>query len=185
MANHCYNWINIQGKKENIAKLKAIFENEDFNLVAEAEVLFNIKSSDYYEDFGTRWFVVQDVELYSEEDLHISGDSAWSPPDAFLLKLSAKFDLTIVLEYEESGNDIAGTETYENGAITNKFNTTYQMWRYKQDGIEDIANNYCYDMNEYDTFENWLKDTIDSEVSKILTTEEREELEEIFNEAKN
>ena len=29
MANHCYNWINIQGKKENIAKLKAIFENEN------------------------------------------------------------------------------------------------------------------------------------------------------------
>lgn len=183
MANNCYNSIEIIGTPENIKTLKEIFNAENFDLIGTGEWLFDIKTKDAYEDFGTRWFDIGYTDV-SEESMIVSGDSAWSPPDAFFLKLSKKYNLEIILEYEEAGCDIGGAHRYSNGEITEQYDTTYQMYKYKEDGIYDLVNNYFDDADEYETFEEWKEQTIDKEVIELLTKEENKELEEKFNESK-
>lgn len=183
MANNCYNSIEIIGTPENIKTLKEIFNAENFDLIGTGEWLFDIKTKDAYEDFGTRWFDIGYTDV-SENSMIVSGDSAWSPPDMFFLKLSKKYNLEIILEYEEAGCGIGGTHRYSNGEITEQYDTTYQMYKYKEDGIYDLINNYFDDADEYNTFEEWKEQTIDKEVIEVLTEEENKELEKAFNESK-
>jgi len=134
MANHCYNYTNGSGSKENLTRLKtivdALIDKESGNQVYvdcyykvypmffSQEVLEQDESDEdkkawdtVYEDYGSKWFQGE-FEIDPEDgSFTISGDSAWSPMLPFFIKLAVEYGLTMEGYYEEPGMDFAGKFT--------------------------------------------------------------------------
>ncbi|MHA1784080.1 MAG: hypothetical protein ACTSVE_02680 [Candidatus Helarchaeota archaeon] len=156
MANHCYNWIRLNGKKESIEKLIPRLKTyEQTNYVAEwgDYVLEKGKIGDsekvllerhqrwagykrsLRDIYGARWF---DFHLEYDgndlEELIIMGDSAWSPMIPLVQKICEHYQLDGIIEYEESGNDFAGRSVFNNkGEIVSEEDYCYDEWRYIED----------------------------------------------------
>ena len=70
------------------------------------------------ENWGTKWDVEGCLEHYDEEYLEYTFESAWSPPTAFLEKVSKDFPLLrFVLKYEEEGVGFIGRAIACNGVL--------------------------------------------------------------------
>ena len=134
MANHCYNYVNGSGSKENLARLKsivdALLDNKEtsttyvecyykvYPMFFPQEVLEQEEFDDdkkpwnaVYEDYGSKWFQGEFEIDVEDGSLTISGDSAWSPMLPFFIKLAVEYKLTLEGYYEESGMDFAGKFT--------------------------------------------------------------------------
>jgi hypothetical protein len=186
MANNCYNFATLIGSKESLDLLEArLIESkketphlwyETFHQVLGIQVPEN---GDTYAIFGTKWF---DAEWNRESDTEatLSGDSAWSPPSEFFLKLSDVYQLAIESEYEEGGCDFAGYYNCINGEVVRDDTYSYNMFYLLQNReffIEKICEDITY--GTYDDYEDFAKHNED--VVQALSPEEIEEIKEEFN----
>lgn len=132
MANNCYNYGYFTGSVNQIKKLVAALNTErikEINLgnqksLFEGQITLYAKNygsilgeAEEYKDFGfdtyiaygSRWFECSWEYDKGENNLIISGDSAWSPVLPFFVKLCKAYKLQCEGEYSESGMDFAGT----------------------------------------------------------------------------
>jgi len=177
MANNCINYINITGNDIDIQELSKLLEKGD-----KQENGYDIYSN-LCNEFGKsendgRWF---DIEItdQDENEINISGDSAWTPCLDLFTKISEKFtSLEIHYEYEESGCDFAGFADISQG---NCVDNCFGYWEGKaandydyalQTALEDVAHYFDEDNSE--------EDLIDSDMYKAFNPEEQKELLEEF-----
>lgn len=132
MPNWCDNSLSIYGDKETLEKLYRIaLESKSkgfFNQIvprpsSEEKNWYNWN----YENWGTKW----DVGLEGSEDftaemaksengicfLQVSMTTAWCPPEAFVKKLSEKFNVLAELRYIECGMDFVGAYGADDGKV--------------------------------------------------------------------
>ncbi|OIO63826.1 hypothetical protein AUJ83_00580 [Candidatus Woesearchaeota archaeon CG1_02_33_12] len=71
------------------------------------------------ENYGTKWgFCDPQIALDSKYDLEYSFESAWSPPEPLIKKMSEMFPkLEFSLTYDEPGNCYGGETTFAKGKI--------------------------------------------------------------------
>ena len=151
MANDCYNWVNFTGKKENlqlmVQGLEAAQESNKENrgllwyeayYVALGLPPLEMGMRDVYDEFGSKWYDIQDIEFESETSVTISGTSAWSPVSQFFLKLSEVYELQFESEFEEAGSDIGGYFAGKNGEVTDDRTYTYTQYAFLQRDFESI-----------------------------------------------
>lgn len=160
MANHCYNSASIEGTEQMID----LFLQRLVDAKKEERALFNptfyqvlgeeMTDEDVYNQFGSRWFDAS-FDRYSPNIIYLYGDSAWSPVNEFLLRLSAVYGFTIQSTYEESGEDFGGWFSCTNGEITKDESTSYYAFRYTEDRehtmetmLEDVLDGYWESVDE-------------------------------------
>lgn len=148
MANNCYNYITISGEKNEISELKKMLvktpEQDDFDLYQSLKNSFEIHGDD------ARWFDM-DVHDSGDEEIIISGDSAWCPSLGLFTEISKKFpSLKIRYEYEEGGCNFAGyAEISEGNCNDNCF--SYWKGKIEINGEEDTADEFCLNnLENYD-----------------------------------
>jgi hypothetical protein len=132
MPNWCYNSISISGEKENISMIAEIIadtnrKNADEksgghfkNLVG---IPRNMSAEAYEKDWydtnisywGTKWDVEELNEDIEEDYIHLSFDSAWSPPVGFCTLLSKIYDVQVEIFYYEGGCDFCGKAIFKDG----------------------------------------------------------------------
>lgn len=160
MANHCYNDAHIEGTEQMID----LFIQRLVDAKKQDRALFNptfyqalgeeMTEEDVYNQFGSRWFDA-DFERMSPTSMSLYGDSAWTPINEFLLRLSAVYGFTIGSTYEETGEDFGGWFSCTNGEVTLDESTSYYAFRYRDDRehtmetmLEDASEGYWESVDE-------------------------------------
>lgn len=109
----------------NKSELEKILTKNQFNYCE-----FNDKDEAYWYDFciknwGTKWDV-KDVSVdVDEESANYDFDTAWSPPENWLITISQRYDCHFELTSYEEGNDFWMHLKIEDGKITD--HTTLSM----------------------------------------------------------
>lgn len=208
MANHCWNWIEIVASKENIKKLRTILDKIDETeeglwagnyplLIEEPEIteeeFKKMDSFDVYDTWGSKWFTPYIDGYHLAEDsiegkdkssyIVISGDSAWSPMIPLCAKLSKHYNASIVIEYEECGNDFGGRYTFSDGYITEIKEATYLEWQYMNGNFEQIKDHFEDTVCNYDTFFSLYCGY--KELFKMMEPEDRKIIYETFKKEKD
>jgi hypothetical protein len=167
MANHCYNWIEIEFKKKDFKKLKNWLNNyESFDYLCDwVNFIISEKnrlSQNYAEEgkshsYGGRWFDYTWEERSSI--IYINGDSAWSPMDGMCKAISKEFECTVRINYEEPSCDFGGEIHYVNGEENIIFIGSYNQYQYYLDGIYAMYQSFwAEDFNDIeDFFNDWSK----------------------------
>lgn len=177
MANNCNNWITLNGNVSEIkefSKLLEIGENQENGY----DIYANLCNEFGKSENDGRWFDIS-VTNENENEMTISGDSAWCPCLELFTKISEKYpSFEIHYEYEEPGCDFAGFAdisegncndnqfTYWEGKAVNDYDYAFQS------AFEDVS---CY-CDEDETEEAF----IDSDLYKAFKPEEQKELLEEF-----
>ena len=132
MPNWCSNYITITGSKTAIKKIKKVIESiedsQDPNVFSN---LVGIEPNTTQEEYdkggwynsnvsywGTKWDVNVDECNFDFDDqiIHMSPQTAWSPPIGFGVALAKKYKVEVSMVYEEPGCDFAGrTLIYKDG----------------------------------------------------------------------
>lgn len=185
MANYCFNWVSILGKKDVLDLLQtkfATYESHEGTFSDWCDTFFTDKREkkddvfDEIYDYGTKWWNFE-LERRQDTELMISGDSAWSPPQEFLRRLSEEYAVVIRGEYEEAGCDFGGYADYEKGDMQD-YCFTYREWMY-------INNNESFfyrledEVEYYDTFEDYKSAVLDG-FENALTEQQIAEVREEF-----
>jgi hypothetical protein len=149
MANHCYNYVTLNGDAEILEEIsKKLRTYDKFNyitnffdyvlnkitfppdLVDNNDDLDNNGVRDY-NYYGTKWWDMHvNIEGIEDDVLTISGDTAWAPPLQFIEELCIQYDLCATCEYEEPGMDIAGIATYSENGYEDHKQMTYREYQY-------------------------------------------------------
>ena len=193
MANNCYNWVIIRGEKDTLDLLQTKFEtykSHEGTFSDWCDTFFTDerkKKDDIFDeiyDYGTKWWDFE-VERRQDDDLLINGDSAWSPPQEFLRRLSEEYAVLIRGEYEEAGCDFGGYADYSQG-IMQDYCFTYREWMYINN-----EENFFYRLEDeveyYDTFEDYkyaVLDDFENKLTEQQIAEVREEFERQQDELK-
>lgn len=133
MPNWCYNSISISGDAENIAIIAEIIadtnrkKNDEGNTSLHFKNLVgiprNMSAEQYEKDWydtnigywGCKWDVDDLNEDIEEDYIHLSFDTAWSPPVGFCQLLSKIYDVDVEIFYYEGGCDFCGQTKYNSG----------------------------------------------------------------------
>ena len=185
MANHCFNWVSIEGNEDTLKEIqnkieKGMNEGEGY-LTKIADLLLDENRHEHneeslYDVYGTRWWDIDRNEIQGD-DLILIGSSAWSPPNILMQKISEKYQVKITIEFEECGNDFGGSETYVNGIMTGEINMSYREWLYYQDA-EHAVQNLIEDVEDSP---DWFEDLDDlNENLNYMTKEHREEIKKVY-----
>jgi hypothetical protein len=123
MPNWCSNTITITGNKENICRIKDMMdsiENKSESNLFQTLVGYpdHMTEGEYQEkwydtnvtNWGTKWDVSYDdaCPQFSEEEIVLSPDTAWSPPIGFGTILAKLYQVDVELFYTEPGCDFCG-----------------------------------------------------------------------------
>lgn len=153
MANYCDNYVVFSGKKENLERLMAnIQKAQGLNSENQGLLYYHTywivldqpkpeEELDVYEEFGSRYLMVQDMDLVDYGDdstLTISGYSAWSPTSKLFLRISEVYDLSFDSEYSESGCDFGGFFSGNRGKVTDDREYTYKQYDWLQRDFESL-----------------------------------------------
>ncbi len=158
MANYCWNSVKIsEFKKEDFIKILSFFSEENYekfnyfkdwceSILSDENKIDTSKMESFWANYayGTKWWDIDYARLKdesTEEEICVSGDTAWSPPSEFLIALSAEFDCKIEIEYEESGCDFGGHYIYRAGGEEELFNGTYRGYRVYTSGLSEAIEN--------------------------------------------
>lgn len=115
MANNCNNYITISGNQKDIAAISKLISNAGGNPYR--ELMRTIKNDELGND--AKWFDMGVLDIDDDNEITISGDSAWSPSLELFTKISEMFpNVKIRYEYSEGGCDFAGWADIENGECT-------------------------------------------------------------------
>lgn len=126
MPNWCSNYASISGDAEAINKII-----DTFNNVWGDTPMFQKWIGEKL-DWGTKWDVWKSSidMVYDEGDnvteVSLLFDTAWSPPTNFYEALANKYGVSIYAEYEEMGNDFAGT--FEVDVYGESKDNCYSYW---------------------------------------------------------
>ena len=176
MANNCMNYINITGSEidmQELSKLLQVSEKQENGCDIYANLCNELGKS---ENDG-RWF---DIELVNddENEIIISGDSAWCPCLDLFTKISEKYpSLNIHYEYEEGGCDFAGFADINDGTCDDH---SFGYWEGKAANDYDYAFQCAFEDVEYNFEDDSEEDFIDSDMYKAFRPEEQAELLEEF-----
>ena len=141
MANNCWNYAVITGSSDRISQIKKDLERATNNFTkclwnGTFPKIFEHSSFKYlddpYEDFGSKWFEVT-IEQHDKGELHISGDSAWSPVLALFEKMSTHYNVSIDAEYEEPGCGFGGFFKVHKGYVVEDVQLSYIDYVDKRD----------------------------------------------------
>jgi hypothetical protein len=160
MANNCYNYVCFDGSNESLRKLQDKFDKyDDVNYFTEfgdfvldlSEIdnkawLASVRLAEPY-DYGTKWwdFEIHERDYFRDEDLIVSGDSAWAPPIKLIEEICKKYELTAEMEYEEGGMDFAGFVSIGHKGIVLHREMTAHEYYYESDvgnWMENLSYNY-------------------------------------------
>lgn len=108
MANHCYNFITINGDEKEIKEFSNLLKIDQTKGQDSLDIYENIKAD--FETFqeDAKWF---DIYINDEDEtcIILSGDSAWCPALELFTAISKKYQsFEIRYEYEEMGYDFSG-----------------------------------------------------------------------------
>lgn len=189
MANHCWNAVSIEGDKETLDKLQAIFNKyDDIDYFADFGNLFFENSDSFdpveqgnYHQYGTRWWEF-DIIREHDEYLQVNGDSAWSPITPLILMISEEYQVRCTVSFSESGCDFAGVHIYDKGIVEQKHDSSYAQHIYDQEeGVDSLINEYLYEEECYENYES-ADDFITSLGVDGVTSEDMEILDNLFKE---
>lgn len=126
MPNWCANTITITGDKVNILRIKDMMDSienkSESNLFQTLVGIPDYMTESEYQEkwydtnvnnWGTKWDVSYDdaCPQFSEEEIVLSPDTAWSPPIGFGAQLAQLYQVDVELYYTEPGCDFCG-KTY-------------------------------------------------------------------------
>jgi hypothetical protein len=177
MANYCDNYVTFTGKKEDIETLYQRFKKYDkceyFTHFAEmvlGEPLSDISTFEWVYSYGTKWWDI-DVTLQDDE-LVVSGDSAWSPPLQLIAEITKVFNVSAEGSYYEMGMDFAGMYTAESGNLDDNEMTCfeYHLLQDREYAIEQLIGDINDEMYDFDYAESKCKEYLtEDEWSQVLT----------------
>lgn len=187
MANYCNNYALLHGPKDALDMLEERFKSVEKNLWAETyPIVLGItdKTYDVYADYGSKWFDAT-LDRNSDHEAAIYGDSAWSPVNAFLLKLSKIYHLTISSEYEEPGMDFGGFFDCKDGEVTRNDEHEYNEFLIISGNQEQVFDNLKDNIEDglYDSFNEFCTDHV--KVMKKLSDEDVLHFKNLFKNYKN
>lgn len=177
MANNCNNWITLNGNVSEIkefSKLLEIGEKQENGY----DIYANLCNEFGKSENDGRWFDI-DVSKNNENEITISGDSAWCPCLDLFTKISEKYpSFGIHYEYEEPGCDFAGFADISQG---NCNDNQFTYWKGKAANDYDYAFQSAFE-DVYSFYENdeTEEDFIDSDLYKTFKPKEQKELLEEF-----
>ena len=140
MPNWCSNTITISGSKEDICRIKDMMgsiENKSESNLFQTLVGFPdyMTEGEYQEkwydtnvtNWGTKWDVSYDDSCpqFSEEEIVISPETAWSPPIGFGTILAKLYHVDVELYYTEPGCDFCGKTTCDKDGGVNEEDYNY------------------------------------------------------------
>lgn len=141
------------GWEENLVMNTLVPHDEEYDRIKKSgEYLVNPQQAFY----GTKWdFDLREANLnqVDEDCITLAPSTAWSPPSEFCEKLAKKFNVEIVLQYEEGGVGFVGKELFTNeGMVEQEFydnyyeglyfldkETFWSMVDYELDDLDDIT----------------------------------------------
>jgi hypothetical protein len=178
MANYCDNYVTFTGKKEDIERLHIRFKryNECDYFTHFAEMVLGKPLSSIIDDefdtyaYGTKWWDF-DVTLQNDE-LIVSGDSAWSPPLRLIAEITKVFKVRAEGNYYEMGMDFAGMYTAVQGNIHNTEMTCfeYDLLQDRSYAVERVIGDLNDEMYELEYAEDHLKQHLtEEEWNEVLT----------------
>jgi hypothetical protein len=133
MPNWCYNSISISGDAENIGMIAEIIADTNRKKTNESNTSLHFKNLvgiprnmnaetyeiEWYDTninyWGTKWDVDDLGEDVDEEYIHLSFDTAWSPPVGFCSLLSKIYNVDVEIFYYEGGCDFCGKAIFKDG----------------------------------------------------------------------
>jgi len=182
MANDCDCKVRITGDPEDLQRLFNKLQIDEVKNTGSLnstnyELLF--ESIDDVEDWGSKWQVFSNID-YTDGDtmMFIDGYSAWGPADGLWKKISADFNVQIVLDYSEPGMDFAGVTEFNDGSETMREEMSYWEYLYTRDYEyfwEELSYRCeCFTLEE-------IKESL-GDVFTNLSNDESKRLEEIHEE---
>lgn len=154
MANNCYNYITIEGNATEIKEFSALLKLETekgqengFDIYSNLRTEFGVFGND------AKWFDI-DIQETEEENITISGDSAWCPSLELLTKISERYQsFEIRYEYDEMGCDFSGWAEIGQG---NCNDNQFEYWKglFEMRGEDELLHQVieneldCYDSEE-------------------------------------
>jgi len=92
-----------------------------------------------YSNWGTKWDVDAEIDEGLHEDVVLSFESAWSPPQAAIREMASKFpELYVRHAYFEGGACFVGYDEIENGKVINEvYNEDFGSTEWKQLASDD------------------------------------------------
>ena len=162
MANYWCNYVVFNGKATQIKKLRSKFKQYDKTnwfvefgdyvlntgkLGASKEELEKKHGDAYY--YGTRDWEF-DLRDYPDDDRNtftVAGDSAWSPPIELIRQICIFYGLSAEMDYEECGEDFAGTVKFDETGIKDHKEMTYHEYRYN-DCVHSWMENLQYNFED-------------------------------------
>lgn len=192
MANYCDNYVVFSGKKENLERMMAnIKKAQELNPEGHGLLYYSTywdvleqqkpeEDLDVYDEFGSRYLMVQDMDLQDHGDdsvLTISGYSAWSPTSYLFLRMSEVYDLSFESEFSESGCDFGGFFSGNRGQITYEKDYTYKQYDWLQRDFECIE--LELDCELFETKEDYVE--YFSSIQEVCTPKEWKQILEIID----
>lgn len=200
MPNWCDNYIRITGDGDKLNAIKHIIkecaETKKGVFVSLVGLPPDVTPENYEEKWwdahiswwGCKWDVFYDDNgcwnLDEDDEISISVDTAWSPPEPFCQKLAEYFDVVVNIEYSESGNNFAGRAVYDKtGLVENEEYNDYM------EGMYYINKDQFWNEVEYrlDMWNDELQDNEDFDIDKTIaedfaycTDEERAQIKQDF-----
>jgi hypothetical protein len=109
MPNWCSNNVTFTGNEENLNRFQRVIEKtiKIQESHGNGEILFSLENAI---DGYMFWIQTSDTGV-------ISFESRWNPIPQDMVKIAQLFDLEFEYSYEESGCDLYGTYTYQDGML--------------------------------------------------------------------
>jgi len=148
MPNWCYNTLRLTGISDDIHKFYMENKNNDENITdgildfSKSVPRPKKQEENWYDwncsNWGTKWNA-KNISSINGESYNFN--TAWSPPDTWLINCSEKYpDIEFTLQYEEGGCGFFGIITVKNGEMLSEHN--YELWDINEKCFEYL-NNTC------------------------------------------
>ena len=191
MANTCFSWIKIYGDESTIRTIKHIIEkaepNEDLFItfigIPDYMTEDEFKNGGKYLDWigtTTGWFYNKNETDFYENEITISMESRWSPPDDFIKTFSKMYNVNCIIDYEESSNFCGRTTCTWDGDAHDVIVEDYDYL----EGVYRLRDNF------WDEVEHYTDMILDEELTlkdfliyfPFVTDEDKIELTRLYNE---
>lgn len=154
MANDCWNMAIIKGDEVTLKKIEEKFNSSENGVFSmnNYKSLFDSDVSDMVEDdFGSKRFTPS-VSM-EDGELHISGDSAWSPMIGLFERICVEWGVEAELEYDEMGYDFAGRIVWDSKGVE-VVNEEFTYWeRLCMKDQDNFWEEMQWRYENYDTFD--------------------------------
>lgn len=198
MPNWCSNNISITGSKTSISKIKKVIESiEDSQSPVVFEKLVGIEPTITQEDYdkggwynsnvnywGTKWDVnVNECNfIFEDQSIHMSPDTAWSPPIGFGVALAKKYKVEVTMDYEEPGCDFCGRTLIEKNGEKDEEDYSFLEGKYYFDNESfwyEIDSEIEYYRDENDEGKKSVEEYVEERYS-FVSEEDKKEIIKMF-----